>query len=111
MAKTRDVAQKGRLKIPPVNWRGALVVLRNKLFAGIVAAIPLIVTFDVLKIAYAFITDISEPFLRKFGVDIPGLPFAVTLAMLMGLGFMATNVLGQRMLLGFERLMLRIPLA
>ena len=31
--------------------------------------------------------------------------------MLMGLGFMATNVLGQRMLQGFERLVLRIPLA
>lgn len=93
------------------NWRANFVVLRNKLLAGIVAAIPLIVTFDVLKIAYGFINDISEPFLKKFGVDIPGLGFAVTLLMLMGLGVMATNVLGQRMLLGFEQLVLRIPLA
>ena len=99
-------------KFPAPNWGAALVVLRNKLFAGIVAAIPLIVTFYVLKIAYGFINDISEPFLDKlFGKPIPGLGFAVTLVMLMGLGFVSTNVLGQRMLLTFEKLVLRVPLA
>ncbi|MGA3170185.1 MAG: DUF502 domain-containing protein [Chthoniobacteraceae bacterium] len=96
----------------PINWRAVLVTLRNKLLAGILAAIPLIVTFDVLNIAYKLINDISEPALDKmFGKPIPGLPFLVTLLILMGLGFMATNVLGQRLLLGFERLVLRIPLA
>ena len=96
---------------PAPNWRGILVVLRNKLFAGIVAAIPLIVTFYVLKIAYGFINDISEPVLdRIFGKPTPGLGFAVTLLMLMVLGFVSTNVLGQRMLLGLEKLVLRVPL-
>ena len=99
------------VKWTPPNWRSVLVVLRNKLFAGIVAAIPLIVTYDVLKIAYGVIDDISSPFLKKFGIDIPGLGFAVTVVMLMGLGFMATNVLGQRILQGVERLVLRVPLA
>jgi len=47
------------VKWTPPNWRSVLVVLRNKLFAGIVAAIPLIVTYDVLKIAYGVIDDIS----------------------------------------------------
>jgi uncharacterized membrane protein len=106
-----DPSRLGNVKITPPNWRAIFVALRNKLFAGIVAAIPLIVTFDVLKIAYGFINDISEPFLKKFGIDIPGLGFAVTLLMLMGLGFMATNVLGLRMLESFEKLVLRIPLA
>ena len=100
-----------KMKFVAPDWGAALIVLRNKLFAGIVAAIPLIVTYDVLKFAYGLINDISEPFLDKlFGKPLPGLGFAVTLVMLMGLGFMATNVLGQRMLLGFERLVLRIPL-
>ena len=101
-----------KLKSAAPNWRAILVILRNKLFAGIVAAIPLIVTFYVLKIAYGFINDISEPFLDKLsGRPIPGLGFAVTLVMLMALGFISTNVLGQRMLLGFEKLVLRVPLA
>src|SRR5271156_519022 len=106
MPKSTDSRHLLGVKIPTVNLRGALVILRNKFFAGIVAAIPLIVTFDVLKIAYGVINDISAPFLKKFGVDFPGLGFAVTLVMLMGLGFMATNVLGQRMLLAFEKLVL-----
>jgi len=106
-----DLSHFGGIKFRAANWREILKVLRNKLFAGIVAAIPLIVTFDVLKIAYRVIDDVSEPFLRKFGLDLPGLGFAVTLVMLMGLGFMATNVLGQRMLLAFENLVLRVPLA
>ncbi len=99
-----------RKKFSAADGRALLVALRNKLFAGIVAAIPLIVTFDVLKIAYGVIDDISAPFLKKFGVDLPGLGFAVTVLMLMGLGFMATNVLGQRMLLAVEKLVLRVPL-
>jgi len=37
------------------------------------------------------------------------LPFVVTLCLLIGLGFMATNVLGQRILDGIERGLLRIP--
>ena len=111
MPITPDPLCSGENKFSVPNWRTILVALRNKLFAGIVAAIPLIVTFDVLKIAYGVINDISAPFLKKVGVDIPGLGFAVTLVMLMGLGFMATNVLGQRMLEGFEKLVLRIPLA
>src|ERR1700761_2650624 len=56
-----------------LDWRAVLIVLRNKLFAGIVAAIPLIVTFFVLKIAYGFINDISQPVLdRMLWKPIPG---------------------------------------
>jgi uncharacterized membrane protein len=110
MPMSSDPSHLGGTKFSTANWRAILVILRNKLFAGIVAAIPLIVTFDVLQIAYGFINNISAPFLKRFGVDLPGLGFAVTLVMLMGLGFMATNVLGQRMLLAFEKLVLRVPL-
>jgi len=107
-----DPPRLGKVTVTVPNWREVLIVLRNKLLAGILAAIPLIVTFDVLKIAYGFINDISEPFLKRgFHVDVPGLGFAVTVLMLMGLGVMATNVLGQRILESIERLVLRIPLA
>jgi len=109
MPMPSDPSQPGKVKLPAPNWRAILIVLRNKLLAGIVAAIPLIVTFDVLKIAYGVINDISDPFLKKAGIDLPGLGFVVTLIMVIGLGFMATNVLGLRILVGFERLLLRIP--
>ena len=92
------------------NWRTTLVIIRKKILAGILVSIPLIVTIRVLALAYDFINGISDPFLRKAGVHIPGLGFIVTILLLIGVGFMATNVLGQRFLDAIERLLLRIPL-
>jgi uncharacterized membrane protein len=93
------------------NWRAILADLRNKLLTGVVVAVPIIVTIWVLELAYGFINGISAPFLIKlFGKEIPGLGFLVTLLLLLFLGFMATNVLGQRILEWTERQLLRIPL-
>ena len=54
------------------DWRQTLALLRNKLFTGVVVAIPVIVTIWVLSLAYGFINGISAPFLRKLGIDFPG---------------------------------------
>ncbi|MEI6349926.1 MAG: DUF502 domain-containing protein [Verrucomicrobiota bacterium] len=82
-----------------------LAATRNKALTGVVVAIPLIATFWVLKLAYTTINNISAPFLPQ----LPLLPFLVTLALLIGLGIMATNVLGQRMLESAELALLKIP--
>lgn len=85
--------------------------IRNKLLTGVVVAIPIIVTVWVLEIAFNFINGISAPFLTKlFGKDITGLGFLVTVLMLIFLGFMATNVLGKRLIEWAERQLLRVPL-
>jgi uncharacterized membrane protein len=93
------------------NWRQVLAGIRNKLLAGVVVAIPIIVTKWVLETAYTFIDGVSGQYLRTlFGRQIPALGFFVTLLMLLLLGFMATNVLGQRILDWAERQLLRVPL-
>lgn len=107
------------------HWREILKDIRNKLLAGVVVAVPIIVTIWVLEIAYGFIKGISGPVLGKFWLfrpnprdaypgltldQIPGVSFFVTLLMLVLLGYMATNVLGQRILDWFERQLMRIPL-
>jgi uncharacterized membrane protein len=100
-----------KLVVAGRNWRGILADLRNKLLTGVVVAVPIIVTIWVLEFAYGFIDGISARFLnRLFGKEIPGLGFLVTLLILLFLGFMATNVLGQRILEWIERQLLRIPL-
>lgn len=92
------------------DWRRILAGLRNKLLAGIVVAIPIVVTIWVLNLAYTFINGISAPFLANLGIkNVPGLGFIVTLLLLLALGFMATNVMGQRILVSVERLLLRVP--
>jgi uncharacterized membrane protein len=93
------------------HWREILADIRNKLFTGVVVAVPMIVTVYVLCFAYGFINGISAPFLSKlFGKEVPGLGFLVTLLLLIFLGYMATNVLGQRILDWSERQLLHIPL-
>ena len=99
-----------RVEYPVKNWRLILTTIRNKIFAGILVSIPLVVTIWVLDLAYGFINGISDPFLRRVGIHIPGLGFIVSLLLLIGIGFMATNMLGQRFLDSVERLLLRIPL-
>ena len=94
--------EKSRLR----RWAGAL---GNRLFTGILFAIPLIVTYWVLSFGYGLVTGLSDPWLKAFGVDFPGAGFLITLLAFIGLGFMATHVIGRRVLDRFERVMLRIP--
>jgi uncharacterized membrane protein len=76
----------------------------------VVLAVPLIVTVWVIKIAYGFVNGISAPYLSAiFGKEIPGLGFAVTLLALILLGYVATNVYGQRILDWSERQLMRLP--
>lgn len=93
-----------------IRWQELLSTLRNRLIAGVLIAIPIIVTVWVLQIAFNFISTISLPWLTAVGIQAPReVAFFVTLLALLGLGFMATNVIGARIIAGIERLMLRIP--
>jgi len=83
--------------------------LGNRLLAGILFAVPLVVTYWVLSFGYGLVTGLSDPWLQAFGVDFPGAGFLITVFAFIALGFMATHVLGRRMLDRFESLMLRIP--
>jgi uncharacterized membrane protein len=83
---------------------------RNKALTGVVVAIPLLATLWVVQHAYAAINEISAPALLRLGINLPLLPFFVTLCLFIGLGFMASNVLGQRLLDRMEMALLRIPL-
>jgi uncharacterized membrane protein len=95
-----------------------LADIRNKALTGIVVAIPLIATVWLAMTAYHFIAGISAGALENATLllglhahpgDWPLVPFVVSLALLVGLGFMATNVLGKRILDVVEETMLKIP--
>ena len=86
-----------------------LGALGNRLFAGILFAIPLVVTYWVLSFGYGLVTGLSDPWLKAFGIYFPGAGFLITILAFIGLGFMATHVIGRRMLDRFEAFMLRIP--
>lgn len=83
--------------------------LGNRLLAGIAFAVPLVVTYWVLSFGYGLVTGLSDPWLKAFGVDFPGVGFLITVLAFIALGFMATHVIGRRVLDRFENFMLRIP--
>ncbi|MCB1234467.1 MAG: DUF502 domain-containing protein [Verrucomicrobiae bacterium] len=112
------------------HWRAAATHLRNRFFTGFAVAIPLIVTIWLLVLSYRFILFAGRPvidggghllnallgrsaeegnlivpppwFLNLFGILVPVLIF-------IGLGVMATNVLGARVISLVDRLLLKFP--
>lgn len=85
--------------------------LGNRLFTGVLVAVPLLVTFLVLQIAYNFIDARGEWLWKQFGwEEIPGLGFVSTLILLLLLGYFATNVLGKKVIDTFEKILTKIPL-
>ncbi|HHF7347089.1 TPA: DUF502 domain-containing protein [Legionella feeleii] len=90
--------------------------LRSYLLTGLVVWLPIVVTFVVLR----FIVDILDNTMallpkayqpeQLLGVHLPGLGVVLSLALLLVTGIIATNILGQRLVIFGEALLARIPL-
>lgn len=86
-------------------------VFRNKLVAGILVVVPLVVTVWVINLAYRAISNVSAPLLRRLDWNFPGFAFLVTLLLILALGIVSTNMLGKKVLSAFEALLLKVPIA
>jgi uncharacterized membrane protein len=97
--------------IGSIKWGDLLTTLRNRILAGVIIAIPIIVTIWVMQLAFDFIKGVSEPWVfRLTGHKPPDtVSFVITLLALLGLGFMATNVFGAKVIEGLEKFALSIP--
>ncbi|MFZ4683755.1 MAG: hypothetical protein ACOYMS_14715, partial [Terrimicrobiaceae bacterium] len=71
--------------------RGPVKAFLSLLGAGVLVAVPLIVTIWVIHIGYEFINEISAPLYRAIGWNFVGLPFLTTILIVLAMGFMATN--------------------
>jgi len=83
--------------------------------AGILAAIPIYVTIQLLLFLFRFMDKILAPLIepliiRSIGFHIPGLGLVMMVLFLFFLGLFVTNFLGRRMYAFFERLLLKIPI-
>jgi uncharacterized membrane protein len=85
--------------------------LRTTVFRGLLAVIPLVLTYLVLRLLYVAVDQrVAHLIERRAGFNIPGLGVALVLLSLYLLGLAAGNWLGRRALWALERLMARIPL-
>jgi uncharacterized membrane protein len=91
--------------VRPVLW------LRRRFVAGFFVAVPLIVSVAALLWAFDLIDSITAPlYARWLGRHVPGLGLLTTALFLLLVGVAASNVLGRRLVLGFENSLLRVPL-
>lgn len=89
---------------------------RSYLLTGLIVWLPVLVTIVVLR----FIIDLLDKTLaliphayqpeQLFGVHLPGLGVLLSLILLLITGIVATNLLGQRLVLWSEAVLARIPL-
>ena len=111
----------------PKGWG---VWLRNKFLAGLALALPLIITFWILSFVYDLLHAWSKPVLGQavnlvnefsdepiLNIEDPKLEsltnfigFLFSVLAILGLGFMATNVIGVHIVTAVDKLLLRVPL-
>jgi uncharacterized membrane protein len=100
----------------PHTWRSRL---RTVLLAGLLILAPVYLTIYVLVLLFNFMDGIFAPvidraigaFLGERGVHIPGLGLALTLLVVIVLGWLTKTVLGRRLIESFEGFIRRIPVA
>lgn len=93
----------------------AQIFLRRNFFAGLLVVLPLVITIWIIGWMVQLLElgiELLPPFLRPdhvLPVYVPGLNAAVSLAMIVLLGFLVSSVLSQRISRYFSEVLLRIP--
>lgn len=102
----------------PIAW------LRNKFLAGLALVIPMLVTIWILKIIHDFLHNLSLPLLllivQAFDPTITAndpafeeftsfLGFLLPVLVVLACGVLATNVIGSRLVVAMDKLMLSVP--
>ena len=83
---------------------------RSKIFAGLAALLPLYLTFFVIKFLFVTLEEMSDPILKRFNIDIPGLGIILTVLLIYILGFLVTNFLGRKIFNIGERIVKKVPI-
>lgn len=86
-------------------------LIRNRFISGLLIIVPLVISYQVLSFLLAKLDGLLSPvFTRYFGYAIPGLGIAVTVLIVLLVGFVAHSVIGSKLIQTWEGLVERIPL-
>lgn len=86
--------------------------LRTWLIAGLLVVMPLGVTVFILLALFRFLDNLLGPSFRLLlGTDVPGLGLIAGIMVILVVGALTSNIVGRRVVEGFDWLMMRIPLA
>ncbi len=86
-------------------------VIRRYFLTGLLVLAPTVVTGWLVYKIFITIDNIIEPFQRKFPlIDIPGIGFVIVLLLIVITGFLASNLIGRRVIAAGEKLLRRLPI-
>ncbi len=86
-------------------------VLRRYFFTGLLVLLPVVVTVSVLWRFFFALDDILGRFVETYlGRSVPGVGLVALIALILGIGAVASNFLGKRVIRIGERLVARVPL-
>ena len=92
---------------PKNSW---LIHLRNTFLAGILTAVPLVVTYFVLRFLFVSLDGIFQPVFKYFlGRTIPGAGLVALILLVYLLGLVAANLIGRSIIRWFDGGMSRAP--
>ena len=84
--------------------------IKRHLIAGILAIVPIALTFWILRFLFRFLDSFTAPILKNIGIEIPGLGIILTLLFIFLLGLFITNVLGRTIFNWGEKILTKLPL-
>jgi uncharacterized membrane protein len=84
---------------------------RNAFLAGILAAVPLVVTYLVFRWLFDALDGIFQPAIKYLiGRTLPGVGLVAVIILVYILGLIATNVIGKRLVHWLDTLMSNVPI-
>jgi uncharacterized membrane protein len=84
--------------------------VRRTLFAGTLAALPLAITYVVVRWLFGLLDGLFAPLVERIaGFHIPGVGLLISLLLFYLFGMISANVIGKQVDAGLERLMSRLP--
>ena len=83
--------------------------IKRRIFAGLIAIVPIAVTFWILKFLFIFLDSFAAPILKQVDIEIPGLGIILTLLFIFILGILITNVLGKTIFNWGEKILDKLP--
>lgn len=85
--------------------------LRFFFLSGVLAIVPIIITYIVLRFLFEGLDNLLSPWITKFlGYHVPGLGVLATIVLIFLAGFLTANVVGSRIFKWAEAFVIKTPL-
>lgn len=85
--------------------------VRNLIFTGILVILPLVASIYIIYFLFSVIDRWTRPLIEiLIGREVPGMGIIFTFLVILFVGLFATNIIGKRIIIFGENILLRIPL-